>query len=173
MTDKYNVYPNDEEGCRRFCKDIKAMGDNVVVVFEATDSIILYLAELLVQNGIARSEQMAGRIRHYAKGAGLNAKTDKIDSKATDSESAGVGSGGTPENCSFSSGNRVGKRIAIFGRREIRCLLYMCVRAALNSKKGNDYHKRFRHFRNAKSNQANYVAKRHDLTRRLWWRAFA
>ena len=45
----------------------------------------------------------------------------------------------------YDSGNHNGKRFTRFGRKEIRNLLFMATRAALNSKKENDYHKRFNH----------------------------
>lgn len=43
----------------------------------------------------------------------------------------------------YDSGNKIGKRFTRFGRRHIRSLLYMCVRAALNAKSENIYHKRW------------------------------
>jgi transposase len=45
----------------------------------------------------------------------------------------------------YDSGTHLGKRITRFGRREVRSLLYMCVRAALNAKTPNVYQKRFQH----------------------------
>lgn len=50
----------------------------------------------------------------------------------------------------YDSGSKIGKRFTRFGRRKIRNLLYMCVRAALNSKSENVYHKRWRHLERKK-----------------------
>lgn len=271
MTNKYKVYDNDEKGCCRFCKDIKALGDNIVVVFESTGSVSLFFAEMLDRNGILRSQQMASRIRYFAKAGGNIAKTDKIDSKVIKSyaetyklepdtpmpenrlkliqlqrvrnmfikhktqicqslstckdeeargyyeeeiktlkkridtvtkkideiiknddlmrkqmslltQQIGVGPetakaliislpelgkvsrreiaalvGVAPFN--YDSGKRIGKRIARFGRRDIRCLLYLCVRAALNSKTENDYHRRFNHLMSNNSNSLKGIIK--------------
>ena len=44
----------------------------------------------------------------------------------------------------FDSGNKIGKRYIRYGRRNIRNLLYMCTRAALNAKTENVYHKRWK-----------------------------
>ena len=43
----------------------------------------------------------------------------------------------------YDSGNKIGKRFIRYGRKNIRNLLYMCVRAALNAKTENVYHKRW------------------------------
>ena len=254
---KHRVYSNDAKGCRQFCKTIKEMGENVVVVYEATGSISLYFAEMLDRNGIARCQVSPRRVRHHAKAGEAEAKTDKIDSAVIQSyalkywnnlhintpmhtnhtalmelqrikriygqtaakmkqvlstcqlesvrqileneitklkaeqkqigaritalikqdesmkhqmqlymQQIGIGKetaetlvlmlpelgtisrreiaalvGVAPFN--YDSGKNLGKRITRFGRREVRSLLYMCVRAALNAKTPNDYQKRF------------------------------
>ena len=256
---KHRIYTNDEKGCHQFCKAIKEMGENVVVVYEATGSISLYFAEMLDRNGIARCQVSPRRVRHHAKAGESEAKTDKLDSAVIQSyamkywdilrinnpmkknytelmellrvkrfysrtqaktkqvlstcqhksiqemleeeisrlkevlkringqisslmkqeedmknqmrlymQQIGVGKetaealvlmlpelgtvdrreiaalvGVAPFN--YDSGNHKGKRITRFGRREIRGLLYMCVRSALNAKTENDYQKRFLH----------------------------
>ena len=44
----------------------------------------------------------------------------------------------------YDSGNKIGKRFIRYGRKNIRNLLYMCTRAALNAKTENVYHKRWK-----------------------------
>lgn len=277
MTDKYKKYPNDEKGCCRFCKDIKKLGENVVVVYEATGSISLHFAQMLDINGIKRCQVSPRMVRHHAKAGVAEAKTDKIDCSVIKSyaiaysqhikinepmsenyvemielhrvertytqtiaklkqvmstcktESAraalsaqikemekgkkevnaqiyqlikqdeylerkrqvvmreiGVGKetakelvlnlpelgtlnrrqiaalvGVAPFN--YESGNKIGKRMTRFGRRQIRHLLYMCVRAALNAKKENVYHRRKKHLeKRRKYKTLEEVKKNHD-----------
>ena len=257
MTTKYKSYANDEKGCNLFCKAIKELGNNVVVVYEATGYISLNFAELLDERGIARCQVSPRHVRHHAKAGMSEAKTDKIDCAVIQSyamkyweclsintpmgrnhselmelqrlrnfytesisrakqilstckhessrthleniikelsekrkeieqkitelieaeedtkhrmqlymQHPGVGKetaktlilclpelgtvnrreiaalvGVAPFN--YDSGSRTGKRIARFGRRNVRNLLYMCVRAALNTTEENDYKKKF------------------------------
>lgn len=48
----------------------------------------------------------------------------------------------------YDSGSHRGKRITRGGRKNVRCLIYMCVRATLNTKTENDYIKKFRELSN-------------------------
>lgn len=257
MAEKYQIYPNSESGCSRFCRDMKQKYSNVVVVYEATGSISLQFAAMLDMNGIQRCQVSPRKVRHFAKGGIKEAKTDKLDcaviknyavtysqymkinapmsknyaemrelqrverfiaqsiaktrqiladcksefaQKALNDkikehqkqrkqvnaelhrlikedeymhrkmrllmQETGVGKetaaalvlelpelghlsrrevaslvGVAPFN--YDSGNKIGKRFTRFGRRNIRNLLYMCVRSALNAKRENVYHKRW------------------------------
>ena len=258
MTTKYKSYENDEKGCSLFCKAMKELGNNVVVVYEATGYISLNFAEMLDANGIKRCQVSPRHVRHHAKAGMSEAKTDKIDCAVIQSyaikyweflsintpmsknhselmelqrlrnfytesiirakntlstckhdssrtifenlikelsknrkeveqritelmeeeedtkhqmqlymQHPGVGKetaktlilclpelgavsrreiaalvGVAPFN--YDSGSHTGRRITRFGRRNVRNLLYMCVRAALNTTEENDYHKKFR-----------------------------
>lgn len=69
----------------------------------------------------------------------------------------------------YDSGNKIGKRFTRFGRRNIRNLLYMCVRAALNAKTENVYHKRWEQLerKKKKPNLLTDAPEDKDYTRRM------
>lgn len=69
----------------------------------------------------------------------------------------------------YDSGNKIGKRFTRFGRRHIRNLLYMCVRAAMNAKNENVYHKRWKQLERKKrlQNPLKYNPEDKDYTRRM------
>ena len=79
FNEKHRVYSNDEKGCHQFCKAVKEMGGNVVIIYEATASISLYFAEMLDRNGIAHCRVSPRRVRHHAHAGEAEAKTDKLD----------------------------------------------------------------------------------------------
>lgn len=80
MSDKYKSYPNTDAGITKFCNDMKQLGENVVVVYEATGSISMFFALELDMRGIRRCQVSPRMVRYHAKAGVSEAKTDKLDS---------------------------------------------------------------------------------------------
>jgi transposase len=60
----------------------RIQGDSVIVVMEATGGYENQLVSVLHKNGIALAVVNPRRVRDFAKGIGMDAKTDPIDAKA-------------------------------------------------------------------------------------------
>jgi transposase len=72
---------NSEEGIDRLCSKYAKKKDRVVFVMEATGSCHSLLVKLLGKSQIPAAVVNPRRVRDFAKGIGLDAKTDPIDSK--------------------------------------------------------------------------------------------
>jgi len=72
------VFPNDAQGIGKIVDLLRAAGPTVVVV-EATGGLERALVDALLDAGLPAALVNPGRVRHFAIGMGIIAKTDRID----------------------------------------------------------------------------------------------
>ena len=70
---------NTEVDINAFCKNLKK--ENVFVAMEATGGYETLLVKCLAKHGIDAAVLNPRRVREFAKGIGLDAKTDPIDAQ--------------------------------------------------------------------------------------------
>lgn len=78
---RHRSYPNTDKGVAAFIRDIGKGKQTPLVAYESTGCVSLYFAEQLDAAGVKRKVLVPGRVRHFAKAMGKEAKTDKIDSE--------------------------------------------------------------------------------------------
>lgn len=78
---RHRSYPNTDKGVAAFIRDIGKGKQTPLVAYEPTGCVSLYFAEQLDAAGVKRKVLVPGRVRHFAKAMGKEAKTDKIDSE--------------------------------------------------------------------------------------------
>lgn len=83
QTGRYRQFANSQAGCRQLSKALAetAVGQELLVVFEATSSYDRLLREALEEACIAFSRVNPRRARQFARAAGLLAKTDRVDAR--------------------------------------------------------------------------------------------
>ncbi len=74
-------FENSEEGAREFCKVLKRKKKRVVVVMEATGGYEKMLLHQLHACGLEAAVVNPRRVRDFARGIGIDAKTDLIDAE--------------------------------------------------------------------------------------------
>jgi len=72
---------NTENSIDKFCEELKKLGRPVFVIMEARGGYERRLCVRLAQNDIPFSVVNGRRVRDFAKGLGIDAKTDQIDAK--------------------------------------------------------------------------------------------
>lgn len=75
----YKKLANDSKGFKTLCSWVRNQPGEVLIAYESTGSLSLYLSEELDREGIKRRIIVPSRIRNYARSRGNIAKTDKID----------------------------------------------------------------------------------------------
>lgn len=78
---RHRAYPNTDKGVAAFIRDINKGKQTPLVAYESTGTVSLYFAEQLDAAGVKRKVLVPGRVRHFAKSLGREAKTDRIDSE--------------------------------------------------------------------------------------------
>ena len=72
---------NHENSIDGFCENLKKLSRPVLVVMEASGGYERRLCVRLAENSIPFSVVNARRVREFARGIGIDAKTDQIDAK--------------------------------------------------------------------------------------------
>ena len=80
-TNEYLKIKNSPEAIKQFCSGLIELKDRILVVMEATggyeDLLVRSLSEHQIQSAVVNPR----RVRDFAKGIGMDAKTDLIDAK--------------------------------------------------------------------------------------------
>jgi transposase len=79
-SDAVEAFANDPAGIARVV-ELMAKARPAVVVVEATGGLERPLVEALLESGLAVALVHPGRVRHFARGLGILAKTDRIDAR--------------------------------------------------------------------------------------------
>lgn len=78
---RHRSYPNTDKGVATFIRECSRGKQTPLVAYESTGCVSLYFSEQLDAAGVKRKVLVPGRVRHFAKSIGKEAKTDKIDSE--------------------------------------------------------------------------------------------
>ena len=79
-SDAVETFANDAAGIARVAESMTAAGPQVIVV-ESTGGLERPLVEALLEAELPVALVHPGRVRHFAKGLGILAKTDRIDAR--------------------------------------------------------------------------------------------
>ena len=78
-TKKSETITNEVASIEQFCKSLKKLKKPVMVVMEATGGYETILVRALAKHNICAAVVNPRQVRDFAKGIGIDAKTDKID----------------------------------------------------------------------------------------------
>jgi transposase len=80
-TGKSETLTNEVESTEQWCKSLKKLKKPVMVVMEATGGYETILVRALARHNICAAVVNPRQVRDFAKGIGIDAKTDEIDAK--------------------------------------------------------------------------------------------
>ena len=80
-TRAFSKFDNSTEGTEQFCKELKRCKSRIVVVMEATGGYEKMLLHQLHRFDLHAAVVNPRRVRDFAKGVGVDAKTDPIDAE--------------------------------------------------------------------------------------------
>ena len=80
-TKKSETITNEVASIEQFCKSLKKLKKPVMVVMEATGGYETILVRALAKHNICAVVVNPRQVRDFAKGVGIDAKTDEIDAK--------------------------------------------------------------------------------------------
>lgn len=81
ITKNVETINNEETPIEQFCKSLKRLAKPVMVVVEATGGYETLLLRTLAKHAVAAAVVNPRQVRDFAKGIGIDAKTDPIDAQ--------------------------------------------------------------------------------------------